>query len=302
MNMIKITYPGLVAAVIISTISCTKRINGDLPSREKSILEFKVKGQMGMATFERDGDNAQATVYILQRDDYVYSGVEVTGIVVSRYATASVKSGETLNFSNPERKAKVTVTSASGESLDWWIYLKSYDAFYVGTWKVDNVKLHCDQRISDSGSGVWDTQLSGSEFGNATEEYDNRVIITLDEEMSGNDLTGYVTNDAGADGLYSDFRIVTGFYTNDHPLDMNPRLRHLLPPGTARWTLNLTTGKMNITKDNITSTMVFGITEWGSRTFRFPLPDATGEPWTNNEYSNMWRSSTELFYEVTKIN
>lgn len=288
--------------LLISTIlSCTKTINEDLPSRERSLLEFKIKGQLGTAVIERDGDEAKATIFVVERDDFPYKNVEVESIVVSQYAKASIQAGETLNFSNPERRAKTRVVAASGEIQDWEIFLKGYDAFYVGTWKIDNVKLHCDQRISDSGDGVWDTQLNGSEFGYSTYEYDNRIVITMDDEMNGNELSGTITNEAGTDDKWSDFHIVIGYYTDENYLDMNPRLRHLLPPGTARWTLNLTTNKMYITKDNVTSTMIFGKSEYGSQLFRFPLPDATNEPWTNNEFNNIWRSSTELFYEVTKI-
>ena len=38
---------------------------------------------------------------------------------------------------------------------------------------------------------------------------------------------------------------------------MNPRLRHLLPPGESQWTLDLTTNQMKITQNNVSSTMIF---------------------------------------------
>ncbi|MDR2146636.1 MAG: hypothetical protein LBE91_09290 [Tannerella sp.] len=291
----------MIGAPVLLLGACTKNIDREIASNECSLLDLKITGQMGTIVIDRYEDDAAATVYILQRGDYPYGQVAVEGIVVSSGATASVQSGGTLDFQNPERRAKITVTAESGKSLDWWISLEPYDAFYVGTWKIDDIKIHCDQRISNSGDGSWDTQISGNEFGAATEEYDNRIIVTLDDEMNGNNLTGTIINDAGADGKWSNFRIVIGFYSPDNYLDMNPRLRYLLPPGQSQWSLNLTTNEMKITQNNITSTMKFRVNTWGGWDFVFPLPDATGEPWTNNEFSNMWRSSTELFYSVTKI-
>ena len=92
------------------------------------------------------------------------------------------------------------------------------------------------------------------------------------------------------------------FRFEDAPLDMNPRLRYLLPPGEAKWRLDLTTEQMRITKENVTSTMIFGKDEWDNTLFRFILPDAGKEPPRDGFYDNMWRSSTELFYVMKKIN
>ena len=87
-----------------------------------------------------------------------------------------------LNFSNPERRARITVTSRSGHRLDWWIYLETYDPFFLGTWRIVDVKLACNQRVSGVGDGAWTTQLSSGEFGTyGLPEYDDRVTITLGE-------------------------------------------------------------------------------------------------------------------------
>ncbi len=292
----------LAAVALASLCSCHKTIDKQLPCNELSLLELRIKGQMGTAHIERNGSEASATVYVMAGDDYSYSAVEVEGIVVSRYAKASVKTGQTLDFNNPEHKAKITVTSESGHTLDWWIYIEQYDAFYVGRWKITEIKLACNQRVAGCGDGSWTTQLSASEFGTfGKTEYDNIITITMDDEMKGNNLAGTITNDAGNDGGYADFFIVLSPYSKEEPLDMNPRLRHLLPAGTASWELDLTTNQMYITKDNITSTMTFGTDEYGNTLFRFILPSAAGEPSVNGTHDNMWRSSTELFYVVSKL-
>ncbi len=287
---------------LAAMLSCTKTIDKKVVGNEVSLLEIKIKGQLGAAVIERDLDEARATVYIMDSPDYPFAAAPVEGIVVSAGASASVSTGQTLNFSNPERRARITVTAESGKTLDWNIYLAPYDAFYVGEWAIVNIKLHCNQRVSGSGDGAWDTPINGSEFGTfGLAEYDNHVIIKMNPEPEDNTLTGTITNTAGLDGEYGHFWGVYAPYSETEPLDMDSRLRYLLPPGEAEWKLELTTGQMRITKDNITSTMIFGTDEWDNTLFRFILPDAGGEPSRDGFYDNMWRSSTELFYVMIKI-
>ena len=292
------------AALLLPLIfSCEKNIDKHIVSNEVSLLELRVKGQMGKAVIERDFDEAKATIYILDKPDFPYSAVPVEGIVVSTGAVPGITVGQTLNFNNPERRARISVTAESGKQLVWNIYLQAYDAFYVGEWAIVEIKLHCDQRVSGAGTGIWDTQISGSEFGTfGLPEYDNHIIITMDDEAGDNELTGTITNTPGNDGKYANFWGVLAPYSEEAPLDMNPRLRYLLPPGEAKWRLDLTTEQMRITKENITSTMIFGKDEWDNTLFRFILPDAGKEPSRDGFYDNMWRSSTELYYVMKKIN
>ena len=81
---------------------------------------------------------------------------------------------------------------------------------------------------------------------------------------------------------------------------MDSRLRHLLPLGKSEWELDLTTNKMSITKDNVTSVMTFA-RRGDNVLLRFALPSAASEPSQNGFYDNMWRSSYELYYEVYKM-
>lgn len=291
----------VMAVIAVLTVSCSKTIDSELAGRDVSLLELRLKGQMGTAVLERTDESASATVYVLASGGFDWSAVEVEGLVVSYGASASVSDGDVLNFNNPERKASVVVTSASGSTLKWWIYIKPYDAFYVGRWRIVDVKLCCNQRLAGCGEGSWETQLSGSEFGSyGTPEYDNRIQIDINEGVRDNKLTGTITNEAGADGEYAHFWGVLSPYSVESPLDMDSRLRHLLPPGKSDWELDLTTNKMSITKDNITSVMTFG--DRGDNVlFRFSLPSAAGEPSQNGFYDNMWRSSYELYYEVFKM-
>lgn len=289
------------AILLIAAASCDKTIEEPLSGKERTLLELRIEGQMGAAVIERTGDRGTATVYILDRDDFDYSQVPVAGIVLSSGATADVGAGDLLDFSNPARRARIRVTSASGHVLDWWVYLQTYDPFYLGTWRIVDVKLACDQRVSGVGDGAWTTQLSGSEFGEyGLAEYDDRVTVSLGR-ITDNALTGTIVHTAGQDGAYGNFYGVMAPYSVKEPLDMNPRLRHLLPPGESQWTLDLATNRMKITQNNVTSTLIFS-REGGNTLFRFILPDASGEPSRNNFYDNMWRSSTELFYVMHPVN
>lgn len=299
--MRNIKYPIILMLAVLT--ACSKKIDSPLKDNDVSLLEFRIKGQMGPAIISRDLNEASATVYVMDNGEYDYSNVEVDGLVVSCGAEADVKAGQTLNFSNPERRARVRVHSASGNSLDWWIYLKSYEAFYVGTWRVLDVKLCCNQRLANCGDGEWETQISGSEFGPyGKPEYDNRIIISFDGNTEGrNSLSGRIVNDAGTDGEYAHFYGVLSPYSVESPLDMDPRLRHLLPPGEAAWELDLTTNVMTITKDNVSSKMTFTREGEDNCRFRFTLPSAASEPSRDGFYDNMWRSSYELYYYVYKM-
>ena len=281
--------------------SCTKDIDEKEPSNECSILDIQLTGQLGKATIERVDDNqGTVTLYIFEQADYPWEAVGVEALALSAYATADVSDGDTLDFRNPERKARIIVRSQTGKQVLWTVYLKPYDPFYVGTWAVSDIKIYLDQNISGNGTGKWDTSMGGSEFGLfASPELDNIITITMNEEMVDGKFTGKIINAAGADGLYGSFKgVYPGEYTEDAPLDMDPRLRHLIPAGESDWMLDLSTNQMKISKNNITTTMTFSRDTSGNLFFDFALPDASGDTPGNNFYNNFWRSSYKFSYIV----
>lgn len=289
--------------IILFGVSCTKEIDQELVSKERAVLELKLEGQLGNATITREGQKGKIEVYIIDTNDFPYANVNVQGIVVSSHATASVAAGGALDFYNLERKATITVTSESGEPMNWTVYLIPYDAFYTGTWKIEDIKIYVDQHISGSGDGKWDTQMKGSEFGDfSLPEYDNIITVNMNPNLVNGEFTGTITNEMGADGEYGSFMgVYPGEYTIEDPLDMNPRLRYLIPTGESTWVLNITTNEMKITKNNITSTMTFGSDSWGNTLFNFALPNAAGDPAGTTFYNNFWRSSYKFSYILKKI-
>lgn len=293
-------------AIILSlcaATACEKDIDRVEPSNECSILDIRLAGQLGRAEIERTDDaQGSVTLYVLERADFPWAEVEVEALALSVHASADVAEGSRLDFRNPERKARIIVRSQTGKQVLWNVYLKPYDPFYVGEWEIVDVKIYVDQNLSGNGTGAWNTSMGGSEFGMfGAAELDNRITVELDDEMVDGKFTGRIINDAGADGAYGSFLgIYPGEYTADDPLDMNPRLRHLLPAGEAEWTLDLSSGEMRITKNNISSTMTFSRDASGNVFFDFALPDASGDVAGNNFYNNFWRSSWKFSYIVRR--
>ena len=105
--------------------SCTKDIDEKEPSNECSILDIQLTGQLGKATIERVDDNqGTVTLYIFEQADYPWEAVGVEALALSAYATADVSDGGTLDFRNPERKARIIVRSQTGKQVLWTVYLK----------------------------------------------------------------------------------------------------------------------------------------------------------------------------------
>lgn len=301
MKNLKYIFLLLLACSLLS--ACTKEIDNEEPSNECSVLDIELYGQLGKATIERLDDNQGViTLYIFEQPDYPWAGVTVEALALSAYATADVNEGDKLDFRNPERKARIIVRSQTGKQVLWTVFLKPYDPFYVGTWAIADIKIYVDQNISGSGTGKWDTSMGGSEFGKfSSPEFDNVITITMNDEMADGKFTGKILNDAGSDGLYGSFMgVYPGEYTEDAPLDMNPRLRHLLPAGEADWMLDLSTNEMKISKNNITSTMTFSRDASGNVFFDFALPNAASDTSGSNFFNNFWRSSYRFSYFVEK--
>lgn len=297
-------YLVLLLAAVLTATACTKEIDTAEPSDECSILEIALEGQLGKATIRRTAaDRGEVILYMLERSDNPRTEIRLEALALSVHATASVAEGDMLDFRNPERTARIVVRAQSGKQVLWTVSLKPYDPFYVGTWAVVDVKIYVDQNLSGNGTGQWETSMGGSEFGAAASaELDNRLIVEMDPEPIDGKFTGRIVNDAGADGAYGSFLgVYPGEYTAEEPMDMNPRLRHLIPAGESDWTLDLATDEMKITRNNITSTMTFRRDGSDLVFFDFALPDASGDLPGSNFYNNFWRSSYRFSYIVRKV-
>ena len=111
--------------------SCVKDMQDDLNdggwNNERSVTSLKFKNQVGQAEIERiDDTTGEVTVTLNVGAIPDLSKVEVESIELSYQATASAGKGSTLDFSNPERKSVLTVTSATGKTREYTIYVNEF--------------------------------------------------------------------------------------------------------------------------------------------------------------------------------
>jgi len=246
------------------------------------ITAITVADQDGEASI--DVDNHQVTVTV-QDNGADSSAIELTGLALSYGATASVAVGDALNFTTGNATT-VTVTSEAGESQNWTVNLVVKQAI-EGTYTMASALIHVNQE--------WGSDFSkeiSTDFPDALAEYDNQIRI-VNEGMDGDRPFGTLTNSAGADGIYGDF---------NHPdadVDLNAKLRHLVPTGDSYWELDTTTGIFYIgaSKDEITSQATLIATETGY-VLAFELPYRELEPrWDYGNYDNYmcWTYKYEVY-------
>jgi hypothetical protein len=77
----------------------------------------------GTPIISRDETSASIELFILGEPDFDIAAVPVDYVAVSYGASTTARPGSTLDFNNAELKSTITVTSETGESLDWDIYL-----------------------------------------------------------------------------------------------------------------------------------------------------------------------------------
>jgi len=242
------------------------------PQTGNSILNLMVKDQLGESSV--DEENKQLVVVIPDNGSDI-SAIEITALEVSYGASADVVVGSTLDFSS-ENTSSVTVTSEAGEESVWTIKLMVAPDL-AGAWSLPSQIIYVEQEWGDKY-----TKDISVDFVNASKEYDNEVVI-VEEGLSDGKPFGKITNNAGADGQYADYDM-----PDDDTVDMNYKLRHLLPTGESYWELDLNTLTMSIgvSKDEITSTAKLVPTDTGV-TLQFEIPYKDNEPtWNYNNYDN----------------
>lgn len=236
-----------------------------------SITGFTVKDQDGNTTI--DVDNKEITVVISDSGANL-AAIEVTDLAISYGATATINTGDTLDFSS-ENKTTITVTSETNEAVIWTVKIV--------------VKNNLEGSYSNPKSTIYVNQEFGSDysknisddFTNAALEFDNTISITS-TGYNGDRPNGTITNNAGTDGLYANYDHV------DTDVDLNAKLRHLLPTGESYWEMDASTNTLYIgtSKDNITSQAKIISTDTGM-VLAFDLTYKENEPkWNYGNYDN----------------
>lgn len=251
-----------------------------------SITNFSVKDQLGDASID---DENKEVVVVISDNGADISAIELINLGLSYGAKANVEVGQTLDFSD-NNTATITVTSESGDDAVWSVKL-SVIPNLAGAWGIPSQVIFVEQE--------WGSAFSKNmtdDFANASKENDNEVVIVQDGQETGK-LFGTITNNAGTDGEYGDYNI-----SDDDAVDMNYKLRHLLPAGESYWELDLSTLVISIgaSSDEITSTAKVVPTDSGL-TLQFALTYKDNEPtWNYNNYDNYMCWSTQFDINLNK--
>jgi hypothetical protein len=238
--------------------SCVKDMQDDLNdggwNQERSVLDLKFKNQVGQAEIERIDDTTGEIIVTLNVGAISdLSKVEVESIQLSYQATASVKKGETLNFSNPERKATLTVISETGKTREYSIYATEFRETLEGTWTIDNFVLYGGTGPEWGGGRVYafmDKSWCWHDDYSPAKEYDNTLTFTMTEITDDGNTSGTCVNHAGSDGRYADFIFKsTSNPENGVDVDMKHYYRQI-PEGESTWVRNYATGTISFTDSN----------------------------------------------------
>lgn len=249
-----------------------------------SITNITVKDQDGDAQVNADAKEITITI---PDNGANLASIELTALELSYAATANVSVGGTLDFST-DNSASITVTSEVGEASVWTIKLV-LKSDLEGSWAMPNAVIYVSQEWgSDFNKNI------GDDFPNASQEFDNEVII-VSEGYSGDKPNGKITNNAGADGLFGDFNHA------DADVDLNSKLRHLLPEGESYWEIDLSINTIyfGTSKDDLTSEAKIVSTDTGM-ILEFEIPYKTTEPrWDYGNYDNYmcWVTKYEIYLD-----
>lgn len=295
--MKKIEYLFLSLAILISA-SCAKdpwkTINEGDWNHEHSIIGIKFEGQAGLPVIT-NVDAATGTIDLQLATDNVadMSKVKVEYITLSYNAEGTVKSGETIDFTQAD--PSITVISPNGDARVYAINMKEFSETLVGRYKVQTRRHwggtgpeYGGAYVSDPSVKSWCWDAAG--YGPAA-EYDNYLEFTLDRITDDGNTEGTCIQYAGADGKY--WNCIFAAKMNKEgktAIDLHKYYR-LIPMGTSKWTRNYTDGTISFTDaDGVKTTgelLEAGTyqvytnknVEVTDRAFKFNLPGV--DDWTN---------------------
>ncbi|MDR0938230.1 MAG: hypothetical protein LBN29_02580 [Mediterranea sp.] len=256
MNKI-MSYCALAIGITL-THSCVKDMQDDLHkggwNHERSITGISFANQVGQPVIQRI-DESTGTIDITLNVGAIpdLSKVELTNLQLSYQATAGVKPGDMLDFSNDARTASIIVTSTLGETRAYTITAAEFREQMEGTWAINDLVVWGGTGPSYGGGKVYPMMLKSWcwDYANPpSKEYDNTLTFTLDKITDDGNTEGVCVNNAGADGAYANF-IFRGASNpvNKTDIDLNHFYRKI-PVGESRWRRNYADGSITFTDSN----------------------------------------------------
>lgn len=226
--------------------SCQKdlqdEINDGKWNHERQILDIKLENQIGVAEIEvEDATNGTIELSINVNAVPDLSNIKITNLQLSYQATSSVAVGDALNFENPERTAKLSVFSTTGEYRDYTIHVSEFTESVEGTWAILSLMIYGGTGPEYGGGAVMaltDKPWCWKENEGPACEYDNTLTFTMTGVSEEGNTNGVCINNAGADGKYADFT-----YIGNNPENPNQTvdLAHFyrqIPAGESKWERN----------------------------------------------------------------
>lgn len=245
--------------------SCVKDMQDDLNdggwNHERSVINLKFKNQVGDAEIERIDEVAgEITVTLNVGAITDLSKVEIEKLELSYQAKSSVNIGSMLDFSNPERKSLLTVTSTTGETREYTIYANEFRETLEGTWSINNMVIYGGTGPEWGGGRVYplmDKSWCWYDEKSPAKEYDNTLTFIMESITDEGNTSGKCINNAGADGEYADF-IFKGTSNPETGTDVDlKKYYRKIPVGESRWVRNYTMGTITfIDNDGNESTAV----------------------------------------------
>lgn len=242
--------------------SCVKdlqdEINDGKWNHERQVVDIKFENQVGLATIETlDATTGSIEITINVGAVPDLSNIKISALQLSYQAVASVGIGDALNFENPERSAKLSVKSKTGESREYTVYVSEFEEEIVGSWNIQGLAIYGGTGPEYGGGAVMalaDKPWCWNSVTGPEAEYDNILTFTLDGVTDDGNTYGTCVNSAGADGKYFD-----AIYVGNNPeTGENVDLKHFyrqIPEGESSWIRDYSAGTITFTdKDgNITT-------------------------------------------------
>ncbi|MBD8388553.1 hypothetical protein [Dysgonomonas sp. BGC7] len=257
--MNKILKYSLFIVSVLLLQSCVKDMQDDLNdggwSHDRMILDIKLKNQVGKAEIERI-DDVSGEIELSLNIDAIndLSKVELEKLQLSYDAKSSVSIGSILDFSNSDRTANITITSATGQVREYKVYAKEFRETVTGTWSINDLTVYGGTGAEYGGAAVLQLQSKSwcwyDDYAPKV-EFDNILTFTMDQITEEGNTSGICINNAGADGKYADF-IFKGTMNADNPgvdLDLKHFYRQI-PEGESRWIRNYSLGTISFTDKN----------------------------------------------------
>jgi len=242
--------------------SCVKdlqdEINDGKWNHERQVVDIKFENQVGLATIETlDATTGSIEITINVGAVPDLSNIKISALQLSYQAVASVGIGDALDFENPERSAKLSVKSKTGESREYTVYVSEFEEEIVGSWNIQGLAIYGGTGPEYGGGAVMalaDKPWCWNSVTGPEAEYDNILTFTLDGVTDDGNTYGTCVNSAGADGKYFD-----AIYVGNNPeTGENVDLKHFyrqIPEGESSWIRDYSAGTITFTdKDgNITT-------------------------------------------------